>query len=104
MSSWRETESTTKPGRREITTGPGAEIVMPLVFILGLVVTLGPAIGMVLMLIGFALFLTAKMSLIRQGIYVSWGSRRMSARLRTCYHAGYALMFAGALAWVVRLT
>lgn len=104
MSSWRETESTTKPGRREITTGPGAEVVMPLVFILGLVIALGPAIGMLFMLIGFALFLAAKLSVISQGVYVSWGSGRMSARFRKCYRVGYALMFLGAVAWVFRIT
>ncbi len=104
MSSWSETESTTKPGRREITTGPGAELVMPLVFILGLVIGLGPTIGMLLMLIGFAVFLAAKLSVISEGVYVSWGSRQMSTRFRACYRVGYALMFLGAVAWVIRIT
>ncbi len=104
MSSWKETESSTKPGRREITTGPGVELVMPLVFILCLVIALGPTIGMLFMLTGFALFVAAKLSVIRQGVYVSWGSRQMSARFRKCYRVGYALMFLGAVAWVIRIT
>lgn len=104
MSYWIETESTTKPGRREITTGPGIELLMPLVFMLGLIVALGPATGMLFMATGFVLFLAAKLSLIAQGVHVSWGSRQMSPRFRTCYRVGYALMFAGALAWVGPIT
>ena len=101
MSWWREAESTTKPGRVEITTGPGVELLMPLVFILGLIITLGPAVGMLLMIIGFAFFLAAKLSVISRGIYVSWGSRRMTKHFRTCYRIGYGLMCVGALAWIV---
>ena len=50
--------------------------------------------GLILTLygIGFALFLKAKLSLIRQGISFSFGSARMSPRFRRMYQAGYCMM------------
>jgi hypothetical protein len=46
---------------------------------------------------GFALFLAAKVSVIGQGVLVSFGSSRMSRRFRWCYRLGCALMMLGAL-------
>jgi hypothetical protein len=44
--------------------------------------------------IGFVLFVAAKMSVIRRGIFVSFGSASMSSGGRGLYRAGYALMAA----------
>ena len=44
---------------------------------------------------GLALFLVSKFSLIRRGIYLSVGSRNMSAWNRRAYRAGYLLMAIG---------
>jgi hypothetical protein len=43
-------------------------------------------------LIGFVLFLTAKISLLRKGLSLSFGSSQMSLWNRRAYRAGYALM------------
>ncbi len=42
--------------------------------------------------LGFCLFLAAKVSVIRRGMPVSFGSARMSSGFRVCYRVGYALM------------
>ena len=102
MSYWREEESETHPGRIEITIGTNPfDLLMPMVFVLGLLGTMaasvGPALPLAILTTGFALFLIAKLSIIRQGILLSWGSRRMSRGFRTCYRLGYGLMTAGVL-------
>jgi formate/nitrite transporter FocA (FNT family) len=54
--------------------------------------------------VGFILFLVAKASLFRQGVYFSWGSNPMSLWNRRAYRAGYALMLlgcVGALAFII---
>ncbi len=45
--------------------------------------------------IGFALFLIPKLSLVRQGIRISFGSVRMSPWHRRMYRTGYCLMGLG---------
>src|SRR2546428_2345032 len=47
--------------------------------------------------LGFALFLVAKLSLIRSGRVITFGSRLMRPGYRVLYRLGYALMAAGAL-------
>ena len=47
--------------------------------------------------LGFALFLVAKLSLIRSGRVITFGSRLMPPGYRVLYRLGYALMAAGAL-------
>ena len=47
---------------------------------------------------GLALFLLAKVSLLRRGVWVSFGSAEMSAWNRRAYRAGYTLMVLGCLA------
>ena len=51
----------------------------------------------VALLLGFALFVVAKVSVIRTGRTNSWGSGSMSDRNRWCYRAGYVLMGIGAV-------
>ena len=46
---------------------------------------------------GFTSFLVAKLSVIRQGIRVSFGPKHMSPTHRALYYVGYILMAAGAL-------
>ena len=98
MSGWRERRSLEKPGRVEMSTFPFAELFLPLVLLLGMLAMLGPGGAMLLMGSGFALFLVAKLSVFRRGIYVSWGSRAMSAPFRACYRLGYSLILLGAVA------
>jgi hypothetical protein len=96
VSLWRERGSVERPGRVELSTFPLAELYLPFVFLLGMVATLGPVGAVLLMGIVFALFLAAKRSLVRRGIYMSWGSRDMPAMFRVCYRVGYAFMLTGA--------
>ena len=46
--------------------------------------------------IGFFLFAVAKVSVFRQGELVSFGSARMSAKMKTAYRTGWVLMAIGA--------
>jgi hypothetical protein len=48
--------------------------------------------------LGLALFLSAKLSLLRRGILISLGSSRMSTCNRRAYRAGYTLMALAILA------
>ncbi|MEM9660398.1 MAG: hypothetical protein AAF961_18695 [Planctomycetota bacterium] len=50
-----------------------------------------------LLAIGFALFLRAKASLFEQGIWFSFGSGRMTPRMRRLYRLGYCLMIPAAM-------
>lgn len=45
-----------------------------------------------LYVVGFGCFAVAKVSRIRSGDFFSFGSSRMSPKLRTFYRVGYALM------------
>src|SRR5260370_19699957 len=47
--------------------------------------------------LGFALFLVAKLSLIRSGRVITFGSRLMRPGYRVLYRLGYALLAAGGL-------
>ena len=47
--------------------------------------------------IGFALFVVAKVSVIRRGYVISFGSRLMSLRFRRLYRLGYGLMIVAVL-------
>lgn len=49
-------------------------------------------------LVGFALFLMAKLSVVREGHLVSFGVGRMSPEMKNAYRAGYWLMAVGVLA------
>ena len=54
--------------------------------------------------IGLTLFVAAKVSLLRRGRYLSWGSKDMTIWNRRAYRAGYVLMLFGsvsAIAFVV---
>jgi hypothetical protein len=53
-------------------------------------VILVPVFG--LTCIGFGLFATAKLSLIRRGNLVSWGARDMTPVNRRLYRVGYVFM------------
>ena len=52
---------------------------------------------------GLALLVLAKASLLRRGIYVSFGSSAMSPWNRRAYRSGYALMLLGLLATLALL-
>jgi len=57
---------------------------------------LGAAIAALALYVGGAsCFVIARMSVIRQGIRVSFGSKHMSRGHRRLYRLGYALMIAG---------
>src|SRR5438876_410182 len=47
--------------------------------------------------IGFALFVVAKVSVIRRGYVISFGSRLMSLMFRRLYRLGYGLMIVAVL-------
>lgn len=51
--------------------------------------------------LGLTLFVIAKLSLVRQGIRVSFGSDKMSPWYRWIYRAGYCLMGLGIVATMV---
>lgn len=50
-----------------------------------------------LMLLGFGLFIAAKICLYRRGIWRSWGSALMSRPNKYAYRAGYFLMVIGSV-------
>jgi len=82
---------------------PGAEMLLPAIIFLALLVTMGLVGGLLLFSLGFLLFLIAKTSLLIRGIYVSWGSNSMSPVFRIFYRVGYGLMMAGLLATLFTL-
>lgn len=47
--------------------------------------------------VGFILFLIAKMSMIRKGIFHSFGAKKMNRINKVLYYAGYALMVSGVI-------
>jgi hypothetical protein len=51
----------------------------------------------VLTLIGFSLFVLSKLSLFRQRIWNSWGTRQMSKPFKWLYRMGYTFMTIGLL-------
>ena len=52
---------------------------------------------LILYVLGFTLFLVAKLSLIRSGHLITFGSRLMRPPHRALYRLGYALMAVGTL-------
>ena len=52
-------------------------------------------------LAGFALFLAAKLSVVKQRRWLSFGTQHMSPAMANAYRAGYWLMFVGAVATFV---
>jgi hypothetical protein len=52
-------------------------------------------------LLGFAVFVVAKASVLRRGRWISFGSRAMSPAMGNMYRVGYWLMVVGILATFV---
>lgn len=92
MSSWWETESTAKKGRIDLNTGPGAEVIVALTIVLAPIMISGVSGFRALAASGFGFFLAAKLSVLSDGRFLSWGSARMVGPFRTSYRVGYALM------------
>ena len=46
---------------------------------------------------GVSLLFAAKMSLLRRGVWISFGSSRMSRGNRACYRIAYALLVSGVI-------
>jgi hypothetical protein len=46
-------------------------------------------------IVGFLLFLISKISFFRKGVYVSFGTKRLSENMGNLYRLGYWLMAAG---------
>ena len=82
---------------------PVAEMLLPTIILLALLVTIGLVGGLMLFSLGFLLFIAAKMSQLVNGIYISWGSKSMSPIFRVFYRLGYGLMTAGLLATLFSL-
>jgi hypothetical protein len=56
-----------------------------------------------ILLIGFAMFAVAKITVIRAGQFVSYGPSRMKRGMRYLYYLGYVIMSAGAMLVVLFL-
>ena len=103
MSLWSIRRSPEQAGRTEITTIPYVELVLfgamfavPFVLAMGASLGFGPpkAAAVVIYTLlgcGMALFLLAKVSVIRRGHVISFGSRNMSTAMRWSYRLGYVL-------------
>ena len=50
-----------------------------------------------LVIVGLAMFVVAKLSVIRRGVLVSFGSQRMSPTMRRLYRLGWVLMLPGGI-------
>jgi len=108
MSFW--IEGTDRKGKRTLWAIDFA--VMPVVFVIGLVVAFyaprllaGPDVvardATVAIVVGFACFVIAKASVIRRGIWTSFGSRLMTKWWRRLYRIGYTFMALGTFLLVV---
>jgi hypothetical protein len=107
MSLWITGKSSKQARRTEITTVPSAELVLfgamfavLFVSIVSASLAFGPpkvaaAVIYGLLGLGMVLFLLAKVSVIRRGHRVSFGSGKMSTAMRRCYRLGYALCALG---------
>lgn len=51
----------------------------------------------VLTLVGFAFFASAKLSVIRKGHWINFGTQRMTENMANLYRLGYWLMIVGVL-------
>ncbi len=90
-------------GGSDLLLFPGAEMLLPTIILLALLITIGLVGGFLLFSLGFLLFLAAKMSLFVNRIYISWGSKSMSPIFRVLYRLGYGLMAVGLLATLFSL-
>lgn len=96
MSVWTEEPDSIRPGVvYYVSRSLALELLVPLGLMVGLLMMIGG--GTPLLIIGFALLLLAKSSILKRGIYTSWGSRLMTPGFRLSYRAGYALMILGAV-------
>jgi len=98
MSLWINRSSRDGSGRSDILLLPIAEMMLPAIILLAMVIALGLSGALLLTGFGFVLFLIAKISQFAKGIYVSRGSKSRSPIFRTCYRVGYGLMIAGLMA------
>jgi hypothetical protein len=95
MSIWIRKKREDGSGGTDIILLPIAELMLPTMILLVLLVTIGPRGALLMSCMGFILFLTAKVSLLVNGIYISWGSKSMSRGFQACYRLGYGLMILG---------
>lgn len=98
MSLWINKKRQNGSSGSDLLLFPIAELMLPAIILLAILITLGLSGALILSCLGFILFLAAKLSLIVNGIYISWGSKSMTPILRVCYRLGYGLMTAGILA------
>lgn len=104
MSTWIRKKREDGSGGTDIILLPIAELMLPAMILLGLLIASGPFGAILLSCLGFILFLMAKVSLLVNGIYISWGSKSMSRGFRACYRLGYGLMIVGFLAALISLS
>ena len=109
MSFWSVKQSSDSGQRVEIATIPYIELVLfgsmfgiPLALLLAGPIAFGPPRTAAIVLFGLlggglSLFLIAKLSVVRRGSLVSFGSHQMSDSMRRCYRLGYALCAVGAV-------
>ena len=57
--------------------------------------------SIVIMLLGFILFIISKISLFTKGIWNSWGTSKMKKHFKWIYRCGYLLMIIGIIGTVV---
>lgn len=96
MSFWFESQEN---GRRTITLMQGGDLML-WVFGVALLVAIAvtnPGLPLALYLVGFVCFMIAKLSLLRQGIWFSWGTRLMTPGYARLYRTGYVIMVVGML-------
>jgi len=98
MSIWLRKKKEDGSGGTDILLLPLVELMLPSVLLIGMLITIGPRGALLLSCLGFIFFLAAKVSLLVDGIYISWGSKSMSRSFRASYRLGYGLMIVGFLA------
>ena len=82
-----------------MTLAQGGDIML-LILGLGVLVTVAvanPGLPLAFYLVGFVCFLVAKLSVLRQGIWFSWGTRLMTRGYARLYRTGYIIMAIGVL-------
>lgn len=86
-------------GRPTVTLAHGGYLLalLPLIAIFVVFVALNPTFSVLFLVTGFLCFFVAKLSVIRTGVWLSFGSRGMSRRNAKLYRIGYALMGFGIL-------
>ena len=85
--------------------GIGVALLLPLLQMFRIAVVTSPMSTSVacasILLVGLALFVLAKMSVIRAGRLVSFGPRAMSPRMRVFYIVSYVLLAIGTVAVLI---